>query len=275
MTKPPEICESPKVIILDTDCVSPLVRERLLGLTALILAFVFLSVGSPRIVAQPVNSIPETATILEEQIVTKHRKLVLWMQDPSKHPSELGPDDIYTCPDQTRGSYYSGRANVSLVNTSNTLVINTLEIKGVDIDGPNTEVDLPYMIRAGYYYSVPGGSSNVERKPRIMSLKDYNGDRFSHEFALFNAEACMGRDTTLIGYSIRRDKVIQYPITISDAEGKRTVYWLDYLFSKKPISAGRWRYDIDYRGRGGTLDRFEVRFNDQNESFTATIRRER
>jgi hypothetical protein len=252
-----------------------MVLERLLGLTALILAFVFLSVGSPRIVAQAANLIPETATILEEQIVTKHRKLVLWMQDPSKHPSELGPDDIYTCPDQTSGSYYSGRANVSLVNTSSNRVVNTLEIRGVDIDGPNTEVDLPYMIRAGYYYSVPGENSKVERKPQIMSLKDLNGDGSSHEFALFNAQACMGLDTTLIGYSPRLDRVIQYPIIVSDEGGTRTVYWLDYLFAKKPISSGRWRYEIDYRGRDGTLDSFDIKYEPKTQEFVATIKRER
>ena len=55
-----------------------------------------------------------------------------------------------------------------------------------------------------------GVAKEAEGKPTIMWLKDYNGDGTAWEFALFNAEACMGLATTLIGYSERQDKVIQY-----------------------------------------------------------------
>ena len=48
----------------------------------------------------------------------------------------------------------------------------------------------------------------VEARPTILWLKDYNGDGKAFEFALFEAEACMGLQTTLIGYSEKQDRVI-------------------------------------------------------------------
>jgi hypothetical protein len=225
-------------------------------------------------IAQRIASIPKSATILEERRVTATRKLVLWMPNPTKHPFEMGPDDIYTCPDETLGSHYTGAAKVTLVDLTTNRPINTLEISGFDIDGPNPEIDIPYLIRRGYYYAVPNGSSKIERKPEIMRLKDYNGDGRILEFALFDKQACTDLSTTLIGYSELRDRVIQYPITTTAPEGVFTNYWFDYLFSKKPISSGHWKYEIDYRGRGGTLDKFEVRYNKKKEAFVATITRQ-
>jgi hypothetical protein len=40
-------------------------------------------------------------------------------------------------------------------------------------------------------------------KPKIMLLKDYNGDGEALEFALFDAWTCSDLVTTLIGYSRR------------------------------------------------------------------------
>lgn len=263
------------MIVLDTERLSPLERNRPLGVAPVFLIYVFLFVASPGIIAQTSGgSIPETATILEERTLARNRKLLLWMPNPTKHPSKIGEGDFYTCPDHTRGSYYSGSAKISLINTSTNQTINTLDVKGFDIDGPNPEIDLPYLIRAGYSYEVPNGSPKIERKPQIMALKDYNGDGKAYEFALFDAQACMGLGTSLIGYSQRQDRVVQYPIVTSTPEGTSTVHWFDYLFSKKSISPGRWRYEIDYRGRGGTLDKFDVRYNKQKETFIAIIRRE-
>lgn len=177
--------------------------------------------------AQKFESIPKTATILEEHSINSKRKLVLWMPNPTKHPTEVGRDDIYTCPDYTRGSYYSGSVKVTLINVATRRSINTLDVKGEDFDGPNSEIDVPYMIRAGYYYGVPNGSAKIERKPRIMDLKDYNGDGRPYEFALFDAQACMGLGTTLIGYSERQDRVIQYSIRSKTPEGNSTIFWFD------------------------------------------------
>jgi hypothetical protein len=51
------------------------------------------------------------------------------------------------------------------------------------------------------YYHVEGVSKDREGKPAIMRMRDYNGDGKALEFALFDALACMGLETTLIGYS--------------------------------------------------------------------------
>src|SRR5438874_3526943 len=74
------------------------------------------------------QSLPEGATVLEEQSLPRHRKLVLWMPDAVKHPYENG--DIYTCPDMSRGSFYSGDVRVTLINAITGRVINTLDVKG-------------------------------------------------------------------------------------------------------------------------------------------------
>lgn len=193
------------------------------------------------------------------------------MSNPTKHPRDT-PDEPYACPEETRGSYYSGPTRVSLVDTRTRSVINTVKI--LQEDGEATdELDIPYKVRASYYH-VNGVRVGHEGKPTIMWLRDYNGDGKALEFALFDAVACMGLQTTLIGYSERQDKVIQYPIHLEvEANGKRSVEvsrWADYLFSKKPNATSIWRFEIDYRGRGGSLDKYEIRYNKRSERFEGT-----
>ena len=121
---------------------------------------------------------------------------------------------------------------------------------------------------------MPGVRRGREGRPAIMSLRDYNGDGRALEFALYDAWACMGLETTLVGYSERRDRVIQYPIhlTISGGDLKSSVSpWADYLFSRRPVRPGRWKYRIDYRGRGGSLDVYDVRYDTRNERFEGTL----
>jgi hypothetical protein len=47
--------------------------------------------------------------------------------------------------------------------------------------------------------------------------------------------------------------------------------WVDYLFSRAPVAPGRWEYEVDYRGRAGTLDRYKVRYNGRAERFEGTV----
>ena len=214
----------------------------------------------------------EGALIIETQPVTPTRSLILWMVRPSKHPRDT-PAEPYTCPEYTRGNYYSGATRVSLVDSQTRKVINTVKVSpepGAD------EFDLPYSIRPDHYYHVEGASKEAEGKPALMWLRDYNGDGKAWEFALFDAQACMGLATTLIGYSERQDKVIQYQthLVVSDSKQKRsttTEYWTDYLFSKKPVSPGSWKYEIDYRGRGGSLDKYEIHYDKQAERFEGKL----
>jgi hypothetical protein len=77
--------------------------------------------------------------------------------------------------------------------------------------------------------------------------------------------------TTLIGYSEAQDRVIQYSAKIEVISGPerttQTMYWVNYLFNRKPERRGYWKYQIDYRGRGGPLAMYEVRYNARRERF--------
>ncbi|MGI9035483.1 MAG: hypothetical protein ACR2GD_05530 [Pyrinomonadaceae bacterium] len=218
---------------------------------------------------QKTELIPKSAMILETQTVTPKRKMILWMPTPAKNPNET-PNEQYTCPDETRGSYYTGKLRVTLVDAETNRQISTLEVKNED-DNSSGEIEIPYVIHGGYYYKVPNPSKIVERKPQIMALKDYNGDGKALEFALFDKEACQGLATTLIGYDEKQDKVIQYTVQLTSNGKAETLYWADYLFSEKPIKNGYWKYSIDYRGRGGTLDKYEFRYDKQKEMFVGTL----
>jgi hypothetical protein len=221
-----------------------------------------------------IKDLPADAVILERRkllpSVRANRQIVLWMIKPSKNPNNYAPDDIYTCPDQSRGSYYSGPTRVSLIDSGTNSIINTLKISEADEES----FDLPYAIRQGYYYRVDSVKRG-EAKPTIIWLRDYNGDGKTLEFAFFDAVACMGLQTTLVGYSVKQDRVIQYPIKLEVIEGKkrssRTSLWADYLFNQKPRRPGYWKYEIDYRGRAGTLDKWEVRYNAAQERFEGTL----
>ena len=222
------------------------------------------------------QGVPATAVMIESRTLEERpeRAIVLWMLNPEKHPTEYSPDDPYTCPDYSRGSHYSGKTRVSLVDLKASKVINTVEIKQEYDDGQDS-FDVPYAIRKGYYYAVEGEpAEGHEAKAIILSLKDYNGDGKALEFALFDAQACMGLATTLIGYSPRQDKLIQYPIELKTKTGKKVSvqksHWCDYLFEKKPEKPGYWKYEIDYRGRAGALEKYEVRYNPEKEMFEGT-----
>ena len=220
--------------------------------------------------------LPPGSLVIEERPVKSaahsNRALLLWMVNPKRNPREAGQD--YTCPEYTRGSYYSGATRVSLVNPHTRGVINTVNIVEED-DSDNDSFDIPYRIDKRFYYRVPAPRNGGEGKPVVMWLQDYNGDGRAQEFALFNAVACMPLATTLIGYSEAQDRVIQYSAEIEVISGaERTtekMYWVDYLFSSKPVRPGYWKYEIDYRGRGGSLAKHEVRYNARRERFEGKV----
>ena len=39
----------------------------------------------------------------------------------------------------------------------------------------------------------------------------------------------------------------------------------------KPLRSGYWKYEIDYRGRAGSLDKWEVRYNPAKERFEGKL----
>jgi hypothetical protein len=231
-----------------------------------------LLLGAPAFGQMDNYGLPPGGQVIEVQPIQSikhpHRALLLWMLNPLKVPRDT-PDDPYTCPEYTRGSHYQGPTRVSLVDPQTKKIINTIKIQD-PLEGQDT-FDIPYRIESGLYYRVPGVPKGKEGKPTIMWLKDYNGDGHAWEFALFDAVACMGLPTTLIGYSEAQDRVIQYPVDLTVIRGKqkstRNALWVDYLFSKHPGRPGFWKYAIDYRGRAGSLDAYEVRYRPEEEKF--------
>jgi hypothetical protein len=220
--------------------------------------------------------LPAGARVVEERALdlgpAKKRKLVLWMLRPTSYPRDS--EEGYTCPEETRGSFYRGPARVSLVDAEAGRVVNTLKVVQEYSHGED-EFDLPFRIKAGGYYHVGGAPEGREGRPTILRLRDYNGDGRAHEFALFDALACMGLQTALFGYSERRDRVIQYALHVEAGDGTKQTrevrHWMDYLFAREPVAPGRWKYEIDYRGRGGALDKHEIRYDPSLERFEGSV----
>jgi hypothetical protein len=218
--------------------------------------------------------------------VHPNRELVLWMLSPQKH--DRGPyskSNPYTCPEWTLGSFYSGPTRISLIDTSTRKRINTIRLHA-EFSGEDS-FDVPYRILPNPYL-VPGRTRGHEGKPALLQLRDFNGDGLPLQTAFFEAEACMGMLTTLVGYSPRQDKVIQYEVQlkITNAhivrggeivdEAKPTTEiskWCDYLFTEPPLRPGYWKYEIDYSGRGGTLDSYNVHYDSVHERFIGTLRK--
>ncbi|MCK5475682.1 MAG: hypothetical protein KAI71_03825 [Candidatus Pacebacteria bacterium] len=71
------------------------------------------------------------------------------MIDPEKNEKT---DDLYTCPEVTRGSYYQGRTRVSLVDLEKMKIINTIKI--ISSLTNKDEFYIPYQIRddMGLYF---------------------------------------------------------------------------------------------------------------------------
>ena len=114
---------------------------------------------------------------------------------------------------------------------------------------------------------------NGEGKPKLLWLKDYNGDGEALELALFDASNCTVVETTLFGYSRSQDRVIHYPIHVVQREGtsiaERDSPWLDYLMIEKPIEPGHWKWQRQYLEGG--LTHYEVKYDPSREMFEAEV----
>jgi hypothetical protein len=225
--------------------------------------------------AQNLPALPSGARIIETRSLSSEgypeRMLVLWMLKPTMHPFDRNPDEPYTCPDETRGSYISGPTRVSLIDTARRRIVNTVAIRDV---WKKDTLDLPEKIRPGDFYETTSTVPNIESKPTIIKLGDHTGEGRALQFPLFDALACMPIVTTLIGYVPETDRVLNYKIKLSVTYRGRTSVqtdtWLDYLFVFEPKAPGLWNYEIDYSGRGGSTDSTEVRFDRKTRQFIAT-----
>src|SRR5260221_7856055 len=194
--------------------------------------------------------LPTGATVVETTIlssgVSADRMLVIWVVG-IRRECPPGWRDGWGCWDNTRGCHYQGPTRVSLVDTKGSRIINTLSIAS-SWTGEDA-FQLPYEVRAGGPYRSGGRFG----RPRLLELKDYNGDGVAAEFALYQTITCSDLLSSLIGYSQKQDRVIQYPIqvtfeTYDHQVPSSTTNWAELLFATAPVAPGRWRFAEDHPG---------------------------
>jgi hypothetical protein len=219
---------------------------------------------------------PAGATIVEARRLPRparqDRALVLWMRSPSRHPRGMDDDAAYACPEYSRGDHFSGPTRVSLLDLAKRRVVNTRVVR--DPRSGEDTFDVPYRFWAGAEtYAVDGPTEHEMGRPRILALRDVNGDGKPFEFVLYASEDCMELETTLLGYSERRDAVIQYTARLGPpGRPKRwRQAWVDGLFAAAPVRRGHWVYDVDYSGRGGCRERYDIRYDPKREAFEGTV----
>jgi hypothetical protein len=233
--------------------------------------------------------LPTEAIVIERAVLPRSvhadREILLWMIAPTKHDrGEFSESNPYTCPERTLGSYYRGPTRVSLIDARSGKIINTIILR--HSWGDEDSFDIPYRILVSDLYAVPGKPPGAEGKPMLLMLRDITGQGLPLAASFYEAEACMGLLTTTIGYSVKRDILIQYQAELNSktqeiVEGRgivdvgkaamETTSWIDHLFSEKPAEPGHWSYKIDYRGRGGPLDSYDIRYDASKEEFVGTL----
>lgn len=256
----------------------------LVVITSLIAIFAFVTgksnlmdlLKSREDIVHPNYDLPEGAQIIETLPIATDshgdRILILWMVNPTKVEMK---SDFYSCTDETRGNHYFGPTRVSLYNPQKNSITSTINI----IDSLGLGADsfaVPYLVRSNYYAVSGQKDKNEQGKPTIMLLKDYNSDGQSYEFVLYNKSSCKSVDTTLVGYSEKQDKIINYPVNLTTLiDGQQQLAsknWVSYLFTSDHMRMpGYWNYEVDYRPTGGSLFQYEVRYDKDEEEFIGTL----
>jgi hypothetical protein len=209
---------------------------------------------------QPLLS--STAKIVDVQELSEmdhaHRALVLWMINPTQH---FKLDYVNTCPEQGQGSTYVGPTRISLVDTENMQIVNTVELGY----GGQDSMSISYRNSTDNWYpyyfpfqNLSEAKKTIDFAPKLLNLQDYTGDGKALEFAILTPPlGCVGFSHVLAGYSEKQDKAVEYKIP-------------KYLLVKKPETPGYWKYSVDHRGRGGCLENYDVQYDQQEESFKTT-----
>ena len=150
-----------------------------------------------------------------------------------KHEDDFDPE-AYTCPDQTTG-HFSGAARRILTRRFAARSRYQHCARVIELVERADFFDVPYKI-ARFFYHVDGPlNENGEGRPKLLWLKDYNGDGEALEFALFDANNCTIVETTLFGYSKSQDRVIQYPIHLVQRRDDR--YGAQFALAGSPVTS--------------------------------------
>jgi hypothetical protein len=170
------------------------------------------------------------------------RGLVLWMLHATKvvrqESGGLG------CADWVYGDHWYGPARLSLFDATNKKLINTIEIQGMyeGTEEKDHGFPIPFQVQNGSYY-VPRVGSDKEGAPIILNLRDLTGEGVAGQFVLFEYEACAISLTTVLGYSPKSDRAVQYGVERLTESGKpEVVSWVEQVFGAKPIRPGHWDF---------------------------------
>ena len=224
--------------------------------------------------------LPAGARVVETRrlpaAVRPHRTLVLWMLSPSDSGCSNDPNEPYaqSGPGVTRGCHLTGPTRLSLFADDEAAVRDTVAIAD-PYEGSDT-FDIPYMLERGGPYRVARGPFG---KPTLLALRDYNGDGRALEVAMFAAESSSDLLTTVLGYSEKRDRLVQYVfhVAVSDPNGNARTYdsaWVERLFwfQNGPRRPARWKYVADYPG--GPREEYDVRYNPELERFDVVLKQQ-
>jgi hypothetical protein len=221
--------------------------------------------------------LPEGARVIEYAPLgpdKPQRAYVLWMVNPTRQPHEKGEN--YTCPDYSRGSSWSGPTRLSLLDTGSGSLRNTIRVE--DPLAETDSFDVPYRIPGteSFAYFVPEGSGrDREGRPQLLRLRDLDGDGAAREFFLATTGSCMLTLYAVFGYDAAEDAVAAMPVTLaSTTQGKTEtgqVAWLNFWPVKTGGRQGRYRWEVDLRGRAGCLERYDVAFEPASGRFVGRL----
>lgn len=214
------------------------------------------------------------------------RAIILWVED-----AKVGFDlyDTYTCPQTTTGSgYFRGRTRASLIDTKEEEIINTIELYTPfwGEDGYDC-FTIPFCIAnpkhkfviGGLKYHAIGGDDEKDGGAEILAFDDFTGEGKKFEFALYYQIGCVTAMSTLLGYSEKKDSLINYKIrlivTDLDSLQKKAdttmSVWADDLFTLRPKN-GIYDFIKDHRARAGNLNYYRVEFNSEKNIFEGTLK---
>lgn len=242
--------------------------------------------------------LPDKAIVIDEKQINyrgRQRTLVAWMENWDVH---INPDNQYTCPDVTAGKgYLRGKLSISLVDEQKKKLINTISVrehnewnKGRDTivyDQSGEYIEYPFSIAnpksrsemGGLVYFAKGGTDTTEARADMLRFVDFNNDGKALEFAFFKQWSCVGKASTLLAYNPITDSLewLEWHLDhIDDVNGNdssysETTHWMGHAMIFKFQKNGILNYEMDYRGRGGELIRFYLRYDKATNRYSGRV----
>ena len=210
------------------------------------------------------NLLPSDARIIETANVAvrtaKARVLVLWMRAPRRVISKWdgASDFLY-------GDHWFGPTFVSLINPSNSRLINTIRIRPKQESSGDFAV--PFFTYDGSYY-VPHPDKGRKGTPLLLRLRDLTGEGVAGQFVLFEHVVSGIAAGSVVGYSSRSDTAVQYPVESTQNRFNPVIKtWISQVFEIKPSRAGYWKFTWEEgHGESDVIDE-EVRFDVARQLF--------